>query len=477
MSAPGPVPPCPSCAARDEVEVLGRRLARERTRRRTAEEHALRLSEGSQRDLLTGLPDRAGLVSALGRSLEAARRGGLGHPGHVGVLLLDLDGFARVDAELGTATGDQVLLAVAQRLREVVAPADVLARVGGDEFAVVVPRPDDAEALRSLADAVAAALREPVAHGEWQVPVGCSTGLRLAEATDGAEQVLREAQAALYVAKHSGRGRTVLFDSEQSEAAARRTFEAELRRGLREGELQAAFQELVDLTTGRVVGAEALVRWFHPERGLIPPLEFIDQADEARLLDLVTDEMLRQACAWAAVHPEVAGPVHVNVSVHDLADPRLLERVTRALDASALPPSRLSLEITERVFLSEDEVAFDNMAALRDLGVGLAIDDFGVQYASFSYLRRLPADEVKIDRCFVTQVESDPRDRAVLAGIVTMARALGMKTVAEGVETAGQARVLADLGVDIAQGWLYGRPRPAASWDQVPALATAVREG
>ena len=302
--------------------------------------------------------------------------------------------------------------------------------------------------------------------------------MRLADGTDHAEGVLREAEAALYVAKSGARGRVILFDSEDGRAADLRRFEADLVRGLAAGELVAWFQPVLDLRTGTVVGTEALARWWHPERGSVPPVEFIELAEQAGLVALVTDRILglacRQAAAWnrrGHLHPLL---MHVNLSGHDLSDRYLVPRVSAALAQADLDPALLCLEITERAIVSDDEVAQHNLAALRELGVSFAIDDFGVEYASFSYLRRFPVEILKIDRSFIEGVVGDARDRAVLAGMVAMARSLGMRTVAEGVETADQADVVRSSGVDEAQGWLFGRPGPAGDHPGAEAVGAGV---
>ena len=473
-----PQPPsvcsCESCVGlRQRVADLELRLESERERRVAAQREADRLTEAVLRDIGTGLPNRAAYLGALDQSLVDVT-GHLEDPGsaHVAVLVVQVEDFATLGHRSGLAP-ERVLSALAARFHVLGDAAGMVARVGVDELAVVAQLADSPDHLSRLADRVEEALTRPLDIQGHEVAVRCRAALQLATVPKEADQVLREAEGALHAASSSGEhAGAVLFSSERGRHVVGAEFEAEMRRALREEHIEAWFQQLVDLSTGRVVGAEALARWNHPEHGFIPPSRFVEQAEDAHVVDLLTDHMLVRACRWAAQHPEIDGPVHVNLSADDLADVRLVGRVRSALADAKLTPRRLSLEITERVFVTESPIGFRNLKALRDLGVGLAIDDFGVLYASFAYLRRFPADVIKIDRSFVVDVETDSRDREVLRGIVTMARALGMRTVAEGVETDGQARILADLGVDMAQGWLFGQARPAKDWDVAGPPAT-----
>jgi diguanylate cyclase (GGDEF)-like protein len=462
----------------DRIRRLHRRVERERARRREAERQADLMARRAVTDPMTGMATELVLLDRLRSGLEKAAR----KDHSIGLLILDLDGFRIVNERHGTGTGDEVVREVAERLAALARCGDTVARVGGDEFAILLHQVDDADHLRRLADRVTEELGRPFVVAGNTVELCAGIGLRVAGGREQAEAVLREADAALYVAKRGGRGRVVLFDASRSRAADRLEFELELRRALGAGEIRPWFQPVVDLASGEVVGAEALARWVHPERGFIPPDQFITRAEQADLVHLVTDTVLLDACTeaarWNADRPERPFLVHVNISGHDLADGQLEQRVLTAVEAARLAPEQLCLEITEGALVADDAVAQVNLLRLRDRGIGFAIDDFGVQHASFSYLRRFRVPTLKIDRSFLAEVTTEARDIAVLEGIVAMARALGMRTVAEGVETSDQAEVVRRAGVDEAQGWLFGRPVPSAEWRAAPWMqADALRSG
>jgi diguanylate cyclase (GGDEF)-like protein len=460
----------------ERIRRLERRVERERARRREAERQVDLMARRAVTDPLTGAATELVLVDRLRAGLERAAR----KEHSVGLLVLDLDGFRLVNERHGSAVGDAVVREVGERLTSLIRNGDTVARVGGDEFAILLHHVDDADHLRRLADRVIEELARPFHVGDHTVELRAGIGLRVAGGREQAEAVLREADAALYVAKRGGRGRVVLFDATRPRAADRLEFELELRRALGAGEIRAWFQPVVDLATGDVVAAEALARWLHPERGLIPPDQFIAQAERADLVQLVTDAVLLDACGeaarWNVERPGHPLLVHVNISGHDLADGQLEPRVVTAVEAAGLAPDQLCLEITEGALVADDAVAQVNLLRLRERGIGFAIDDFGVQHASFSYLRRFRVPTLKIDRSFLAEVATESRDVAVLEGIVAMARALGMRTVAEGVETEEQAGVARRAGVDEGQGWLFGRPVPSADWRSAPWMqADALR--
>ena len=460
----------------DRIRRLQRRVERERARRREAERQADLMARRAVTDPMTGMATQLVLLDRLRSGLEKAAR----KEHSIGLLILDLDGFRLVNERHGTDTGDEVVREVARRLGALLRSGDTVARVGGDEFAILLHQVDDADHLRRLADRVIEELGRPFVVDGKTVELRAGIGLRVAGGREQAEAVLREADAALYVAKRGGRGRVVLFDASRPRSADRLEFELELRRALGAGEIRPWFQPVVDLASGEVVGAEALARWIHPERGFIPPDQFIARAEQADLIHLVTDAVLLDACReaarWNADRPERPFLVHVNISGHDLADGQLEARVLAAVEAAQLTPAHLCLEITEGALVADDAVAQVNLIRLRDRGIGFAIDDFGVKHASFSYLRRFRVPTLKIDRSFLAEVTTEPRDIAVLEGIVAMARALGMRTVAEGVETRDQADVVRHAGVDEAQGWLFGRPVPSVEWRAAPWMqADALR--
>jgi diguanylate cyclase (GGDEF)-like protein/PAS domain S-box-containing protein len=444
-------------------------MARDITDRKRAERA---LAHQALHDHLTGLPNRVLLNDRLALALARCGRSEC----FVAVVFLDLDRFKVVNDSLGHEAGDRVLCAVSARLQNVLRPADTLARFGGDEFVVVCDEiAGPAEATR-IARRVLDALADPVDVGDESVPVGASVGVALARepAETTAEGLLRDADAAMYRAKERGRGRIELFDEGmRSRLVTRLGEERRLRLAVARDELDLHFQPVIDLPGGEVVAVEALVRWRHPERGLVLPAEFIPLAEEsgiiAELGQWVLEEGCRQAGGWArALGPDRSLEVAINLSTRQLGEPDLSKRVSALLDRHRLRPGgvALCLEITES-FLLEDPVATGTVLdELRALGVRLSIDDFGTGYSSLAYLRRFPLDTLKIDRTFVRGLGSDPDSRSIASAIVELAHALGLEVVAEGVEEHQQLDVLVELGCDRAQGYLFGRPVPASQlWD------------
>ena len=376
---------------------LRARAARERRARLEAETIAERFARDALHDPLTGLANRAFLLDRLELALARAER----LESRVGLLFLDLDGFKTVNDTLGHGAGDRLLIEIARRLRSVVRSTDLVARLGGDEFLLLCEDVRDEAALTTLADAVAAATATPWLLDGTRVAVTTSIGVRLAVGGERADVVLRDADVAMYEAKTSGRSRWVVFDTViRTRAAARADLEADLRRGIGKAELVAWYQPVVNLQTGEVTGAQALVRWQHPSRGLLTPDAFILAAEECGLIGQLGKHMLatasHQAVAWG--YPQVGRMMHVNTTARELSTDGFPATVSSILAAAGLPARFLCLEITERQLVGEDPVVQRNLEKLRGLGVALAIDDFGTEYASFSYLRRLPVDVLKIDR-------------------------------------------------------------------------------
>lgn len=443
---------------------LERRLERERRARLEAESIAERFTREALHDPLTGLANRALFMDRLELALDRASRVG----SLVGLLFLDLDRFKLVNDSLGHGIGDELLREVGRRLTRLVRSTDVVARLGGDEFVVLVEDARSADGLEDLAQRIETRLAQPVVLGGHELGMPASIGIRLARSGETADAVLRDADAAMYVAKDKATGRHVMFTADtRTRTMARVELESDLRRALSGSgsEITAHFQPIVDLRTGAVSGAEALARWNPPGRASIAPDVFIPVAEETGLVRRLGARMLVQACRQAVSWGFGPGnTMSVNVSVTELEDVGLVERVGAALEVSGLAPAALCLEITERLYLSDDETVHTNLAALRELGVRLAIDDFGVEYASMSYLKRLPIDVLKIDRSFVAGLGRDDRDEAIVAAIATMAHSLDLRAIAEGVETAGQADVLRRLGIDAAQGWHWAAAMPADAW-------------
>jgi diguanylate cyclase (GGDEF)-like protein len=418
-------------------------------------------------DVLTGLPQRPVLVEALGEAMDAALSTGT----NVAVMLLGLDHFKLVNDSFGHDSGDLMLRLVTQRLQSFVNPGDLLARFGGDVFALLVNAvPSEAEAL-NVADRISTAMAAPYQLDGDEVFVTLSVGIALSGGTESVatpETMLRDADAALHRAKERGRARSEMFVEDYRATAVHRLRTAnDLHRALTEHEFRVVYQPEIDLRTGHVTGVEALVRWHHPERGLVPPGEFIPLAEQTGLIAgigaWVLDVALSQAATWAGARYDGASvAVWVNLSARQLGDPGLVELVADALKRHRVEPSQLGLEITESALLEDAEGAVTALSSLRELGVRLAVDDFGTGYSSLSYLKRLPVDAVKIDRSFVDGLAVDGDDSAIVAAVAGMARALRLTTIAEGVENLDQLHALRRLGCDLAQGYFFTTPQPPA---------------
>jgi diguanylate cyclase (GGDEF)-like protein/PAS domain S-box-containing protein len=431
--------------------------------RRRVEE---RTRHSALHDELTGLPNRR---LALDRISQALQRRGRA-PGSVAVMMVDLDRFKVINDSLGHAAGDELLLALAPRLRDALRPADTVARLGGDEFVVVcegLSGPRDAVAV---AERIAAALGKPVTVSGGPYQVSASVGIAVAGCPrDTPESLLRDADAAMYRAKERGRGRCELFDESMRERVIRRMqTESELRHALDAGELRVHYQPIVGLADRRPIGVEALVRWQHPDRGLLGPGEFIAVAEESGLIGELGLWVMRESCSQAAAWQRTFSPqlgLSVNVSGRQIAQPAFPTAVTDIVRASGLAGGTLMLEITESVLIEEADAQVTVLSELRDLDLRLVLDDFGTGFSSLSYLQRFPLDGLKVDRSFVSALDNDGADASAIIDAVTrMASGLGLHLVAEGVETEAQAARLAELGCAYAQGYLFARPMSA---DQV----------
>ncbi|MGY2082789.1 putative bifunctional diguanylate cyclase/phosphodiesterase [Blastococcus sp. SYSU DS0539] len=418
-----------------------------------------RLRTQAYYDPLTGLPNRALFMERLRRAEESQRTTGA----PVAVLFLDLDNLKTVNDTLGHDGGDALLEVVAHRISGCLRPGDTLARLAGDEFAVLLVGPRSEEMAPGVAGRILAALREPVIVLDRVIRAGLSIGLATtAGCAASGIGLLSAADIAMYVAKTNGKGRWEAFQpSHHAAQLDRERLQADLYQAMERNELVLHYQPIVDLATHRVSGYEALVRWQHPERGLVSPAQFIDLAEESGLIvpigRWILHEATRQAAAWQQV--DGTGPrMSVNVSVRQFQHPELVDHVTEALRVSGLDPRQLTLEITESLFAQDANATTEKLQQLKLLGVRLALDDFGTGYSSLSYLRRFPIDILKIDKSFVDGVATNDEDRAVIGAIVQLGQTLRLALVAEGIETRETRAALEALGVHYGQGYHLGRP-------------------
>lgn len=428
-------------------------------------------------DPLSGLPNRLLLLDRLGQSLKRLER----HPSNVCIIYLDVDRFNVINDSIGRSAGDQLLLAMAARLSALVRPGDTLARVGGDEFAMLCEGLPDEAAAVGVAERVRIAMTEPVSWKDGQLVLSASAGVILTgSSSDTPESVLRDAEAAMYRAKNQGRARSTVFvGTMRTKALGRLDTESSLRRAITNGELRVHYQQIVSLQDAHVLGHEALVRWAHPTRGLLGPGEFITVAEETGLIVPLGTAVLREACrqakAFQLLHPTLSRlTMSVNLSGGQLNQAGLPELVASVLGAAGLRPEHLQLEMTESVLMDDAAATTTILQSLKALGVHLGIDDFGTGYSSLAYLRRFPVDVIKIDRSFVNGLGKDLEDSAVVAAIASLADTLGLGTVAEGVETPLQRDCLLALGCTRAQGFLFARPVGAGECTQ--ALAVGLEE-
>ena len=437
------------------IIVRAGRAVREQSASRRVFEHL------ATHDALTGLANRPALNERLEQELA------LGHG--VNVLFIDLDGFKMVNDSWGHAVGDELLLQVADRLRRHLPPDVVVSRAGGDEFILVTPARQHDPDGTVFAEHVIAELSQPYSLSVGDVVVTPSIGI-VSSAAAGertADALVRDADTAMYRAKDAGRSRAVAYDPSMGEIVRGRvTLDRALRQALGRGEMDVAFQPLVELDTGRLLGFEALARWNRPDGGPSTPDVFIAAAEENGLIlpigDFVLDRALAELSTWRSSSPWEVG-VNVNVSARQLQDPGFTGRVLAALARFHVPASALRLEVTESTLVGDEATAATSLRELERAGVSISVDDFGTGYSSLSYLSRLKVHEVKIDRSFVAGVTTRPEDLAIVRATAAMAQALGLAVVAEGIETEEQRVALVELGITRGQGWLLGRPMPASA--------------
>jgi diguanylate cyclase (GGDEF)-like protein len=417
-----------------------------------------RIAHMARHDALTDLPNRIELEDRIQAALLRTQKGE-----QAAILSLDLDRFKQVNDTLGHPIGDALLKLVAERLRHVVREEDTVARMGGDEFAIVQLGAFQPGGATNLAQRLIDAISAPYEIDGQQIVIGTSVGIAVAP-TDGdaAPALLKSADVALYRAKTDGRGRYRFFEPGMDAAMqSRRTLELDLRAALVNGEFELHYQPVVSIATQQVTGFEALLRWRHPERGLVSPGNFIPLAEEIGLIGPIGEWALRQACGDAATWPDDI-TVAVNLSPAQFKSARLSESVMLALASSGLSPHRLELEITEGVLLVEHETTLAVLHQLRTLGVRIAMDDFGTGYSSLSYLRSFPFDKIKIDRSFIQNMAQDESSSAIVRAVVGLSATLGMATTAEGVETAEQLDGVRAEGCTEVQGFYFSAAKPAS---------------
>jgi diguanylate cyclase (GGDEF)-like protein len=410
-------------------------------------------------DSLTDLPNRASFGKRLAQAADALAQDGSAFA----VICLDLDHFKSVNDTQGHPIGDALLVEAAKRLAACVGDEGVVARLGGDEFGIVYTKSVSLESLSDLARHINRALSEETLIEGANVATGVSIGIAVAP-TDGTDVniLLKYADLALYRAKAEGRGGFRFFEpGMDAKAKERRALEMDLRAALANGELCLVFQPLIDVTNGSIKSCEALLRWNHPTRGTLQPLDFIPIAEETGLIHPIGEWVIREACKQAVSWPDIIG-IAVNLSAVQFHSPGIVAAVKNALAETGLDPTRLELEVTETVLISEMDKALSILADLREMGVRISLDDFGTGYSSLSYLRKLPFDKIKIDRSFVRDLSTHPESQAIVGALIGLAGELGVGVTAEGVETQEQLAKLRASGCEEAQGFLISRPQSAA---------------
>jgi diguanylate cyclase (GGDEF)-like protein/PAS domain S-box-containing protein len=423
------------------------------------------LSHQAFHDQVTGLANRALFRDRVTHALERQHR----DDKPVCVLFMDLDDFKTINDSLGHAAGDQLLRDMSERLMQNLRTADTAARLGGDEFAVLLEDGyDEGMTAADVAERLLAMLEEPFMLDDTEVFARASIGISVAEPgetlTDGAEELLRNADVAMYMAKENGKNRYQLFEPAMHDTALKRLeLKASLQRALEHGEFRLFYQPVIELESGRISGVEALIRWFHPERGLVPPLDFIPLAEETGLIVPIGRWVLLEACRYAAelqARYHADPPLHmaVNLSARQVARPEIVDDVRSILMETGLDPSTLILEITESVMMQDMEMAISRLTELKTLGVQLAIDDFGTGYSSLNYVRRFPVDILKVDKSFIDGVTDGGESSALTAAVIELAGILNLKPVAEGIERADQLERLLDLHCDLGQGYFFAKP-------------------
>lgn len=448
-----------------ELAAANARLTAEIEERRQIEEQVRHMAH---HDALTGLPNRNLLRDRMEQAVAIAQRRG----SHVVVMFLDLDRFKTINDSLGHAVGDQLLQEVSERLGRSVRASDTVARLGGDEFVVILPDVEHSSEAARVAEKISATLTPAYSIAGHELHITTSIGICVfPQDGDSAEALMKNADTAMYHAKSCGRNNYQFFTPEMNTAAARHfELESALRRACQRGEMRLHYQPLIDLRSGEVSSIEALLRWQHPNLGLLEPAHFLDIAEESGLIVAIGDWVVRQACEHAGLwrqrgFPSV--PVAVNLSARQFREPGLVRMVARVLEETGQDPKLLEIEITETTLMHHSDETLRTLEQFAGMGIAVAVDDFGIGHSSLSYLKRFPVDTLKIDKSFLREVEGDGDNLAIVTAIVALGRSLQLDVLAEGVETAAQLKVLRGLGCDGAQGLYFSEPVPA---DQVPGL-------
>ena len=447
------------------MQALANVLANAIERRRTEEQ----TQHEALHDPLTGLPNRNLFLDRLQHALSVAAR----RDTPIAVLFLDLDQFKLVNDSLGHAAGDELLAAVAPRIEGALRPGDTVARFGGDEFAVLAEDVGNERGATRIAERITEALARPFILRDREHFVSASAGIAIGEGKEAPEALIRDADSALYRAKQHGRGGYEIFDEVmRSRVIEHMQIENDLRRAIQHEELELHYQPVVKLSDGSVVAMEALLRWNHPDRGMVGPLAFIPVAEESRLIvpigRWVIEQACRQAALWQQLNPDSAPvSVAVNLSARQVADPDLLSHIEGSIRANRIDPSTLWLELTESTLLDETSFVERTLEALKGLGVRLVLDDFGVGFSSLGYLKRLPLSMIKLDRSFVENLADSSHDAAIVRAVSEMADTIGIGVVAEGVETEDQVLMASALGCGYAQGFHFAEPVPASQIERL----------
>ena len=422
------------------------------------------LRHQAMHDTLTGLPNRALLMDRIEQAIELARR----RDHSLTLVFLDLDRFKLVNDSLGHAAGDELLCMVTRRIGRLLRSGDTFARLGGDEFVLLLPHPMPADILANLTSRLSRVVARPVLIAEREVSVTCSLGYSVyPQDGEDATTLLKSADAAMYAAKEDGGKRVRRYTPNlSSHASERLELENQLKQALQRGELRLHYQPQIEIASARIVGLEALVRWQHPVRGLVPPMQFIPLAEESGLIEPIGEWVLRTACAQAAAWQHSGLPalrMGINVSARQFHSPALESVVAQVLAEHGLAPGQLELEITESLSMKDPEETIRILAGFKALGIGIAIDDFGTGYSNLAYLRRFPVRRIKLDRAFIGELGSQSSSHVIVEAIVAMAHKLDLQVIAEGVETAGQRDQLLRYGCDELQGYWFSRPVDAAA--------------